>query len=68
MVGVEGQGLYGSRDFDRLAVLDVPVGSVLLFEGQWKVDSRYGQQFVVESWEEVKSQRNLICIGITTPS
>ena len=35
------------------SLLDVPVGSVLLCEGQWKVDSRYGQQFVVESWEEV---------------
>lgn len=35
------------------SLLDVPVGSVLLCEGQWKVDARYGQQFVVESWEEV---------------
>lgn len=35
------------------SLLDVPVGSVLLCEGQWKVDARYGQQYVVESWEEV---------------
>lgn len=35
------------------SLLDVPVGSVLLCEGDWKVDSRYGRQFVVESWEEV---------------
>ena len=35
------------------SLLDVPVGSVLLCEGNWKVDSRYGQQFVVESWQEV---------------
>lgn len=35
------------------SLLDVPVGSVLLCEGQWKVDARYGQQFVVESWKEV---------------
>ncbi len=35
------------------SLLDVPVGSVLLCEGNWKVDARYGRQFVVESWEEV---------------
>ena len=35
------------------SLLDVPVGSVLLCEGNWKVGSRYGQQFVVESWQEV---------------
>ncbi len=35
------------------SLLDVPVGSVLLCEGNWRVDARYGQQFVVESWEEV---------------
>ena len=35
------------------SLLDVPVGSVLLCEGNWMVDARYGQQFVVESWEEV---------------
>ena len=35
------------------SLLDVPVGSVLLCEGNWKVDARYGQQFIVESWQEV---------------
>lgn len=34
-------------------LLDVPVGSVLLCEGDWKVDKKYGSQFVVDSWEEV---------------
>lgn len=34
-------------------LLEVPVGSVLLCEGFWKVDKRYGNQFVVERWEEV---------------
>ena len=33
-------------------LLDVNVGSVLLVEGSWKVDSKYGRQFVAESWEE----------------
>lgn len=35
------------------SLLDVPVGSVLLCDGDWKVDARYGQQFVVQSWTEV---------------
>ena len=34
-------------------MLDVPVGSVLLCEGDWKIDRKYGQQFVVDSFEEV---------------
>lgn len=34
-------------------LLDVPVGSVLLCEGAWQVDRKYGNQFVVERWEEV---------------
>ena len=33
-------------------LLDAVVGSVLLVEGEWKVDSRYGSQFVAEKWEE----------------
>ena len=33
-------------------LLDVVVGSVLLVEGQWKVDKKYGQQFLAETWEE----------------
>lgn len=35
------------------SLLDVPVGSVLLCEGNWKMDKKYGGQFAVESWEEV---------------
>lgn len=34
-------------------LLEVPAGSVLLCDGNWKVDKKYGSQFVVESWEEV---------------
>lgn len=34
-------------------LLEVPVGSVLLCEGEWKVDKQYGNQFVASSWEEV---------------
>lgn len=33
-------------------MLDVNVGSVLLIHGNWKVDSRYGRQFLAETWEE----------------
>ena len=35
------------------SLLEVPVGSVLLCDGDWKVDKRYGNQFVVETWQEV---------------
>ena len=34
-------------------MLEVPVGSVLLCEGDWKIDRKYGQQFMVQSFEEV---------------
>ena len=34
------------------SLLDVNVGSVLLIYGNWKVDSKYGRQFVAETWEE----------------
>ena len=42
------------KGFDDLVTLvgnlfDVPVGSVPLCEGDWKVDARYGQQFVAET-------------------
>ena len=33
-------------------LLDANVGSVLIAEGNWKVDSKYGKQFVAENWEE----------------
>lgn len=46
------------KDYSELVtivgnLLDVPVGSVLLCDGDWKVDKRYGRQFVVQTWEEV---------------
>jgi len=34
-------------------LLEVPAGAVLLCEGEWRVDKRYGQQFQCETWEEV---------------
>ena len=33
-------------------LLDANVGSVLLVEGSWKIDAKYGRQFVAENWEE----------------
>lgn len=33
-------------------LLDANVGSVLIAEGNWKIDTRYGRQFVAEKWEE----------------
>ena len=33
-------------------LLDVNVGSVLLIDGNWKVDAKYGRQFMAEKWEE----------------
>ncbi len=33
-------------------LIDVNVGSVLLVDGNWKVDAKYGRQFVAQTWEE----------------
>lgn len=33
-------------------LVDANVGSVLLIDGNWKVDTRYGRQFMAERWEE----------------
>lgn len=33
-------------------MIDVNVGSVLVAEGEWKVDAKYGRQFVAQNWEE----------------
>ena len=46
------------KGFDDLVtlvgnLLEVPAGSVLLCEGEWRVDKRYGQQFQCQTWEEV---------------
>lgn len=47
-----------AKGYDNLvtltgSLLDVPVGSVLLVDGDWRVDPKYGQQFVAQSWTEV---------------
>ncbi|MFI3177213.1 MAG: ATP-dependent RecD-like DNA helicase [Eubacteriales bacterium] len=34
------------------SLLDANVGSVLLVEGNWKIDGKYGRQFLAENWEE----------------
>ena len=33
-------------------MLDVTAGTVLVADGQWKINRQYGSQFVVESYEE----------------
>lgn len=33
-------------------LIDVNVGSVLLVEGKWKVDRKFGSEFIAEKWEE----------------
>ena len=33
-------------------LLDANVEAVLLIDGNWKVDAKYGRQFLAESWEE----------------
>ncbi len=44
----------GYRDLVAIVgnLLDVNVGSVLLIDGDWKVDSKYGRQFMAQKWEE----------------
>lgn len=34
------------------SLVDVNVGSVLVADGDWKVDAKYGRQFMAQSWEE----------------
>ena len=33
-------------------MIDANVGSVLSVQGEWKVDAKYGRQFVAQNWEE----------------
>ena len=45
------------KDYSELVpvignMIDANVGSVLACEGNWKVDAKYGRQFVAENWEE----------------
>jgi exodeoxyribonuclease V alpha subunit len=34
------------------SLLDANVGSVLLIDGDWKIDTKYGRQFIAQKWEE----------------
>ena len=34
-------------------LMDIPAGSVLQVEGEWKVDKKFGTQFAVDTWMEV---------------
>ena len=45
------------KDYSELVpvignMIDANVGSVLVCDGNWKVDAKYGRQFVAENWEE----------------
>lgn len=44
----------GYRDLVAIVgnLLDVNVGSVLLIDGDWKIDNKYGRQFMAQKWEE----------------
>ena len=47
-----------SKGYNDLVTLvgymaDVPAGSVVKVKGDWKVDKKYGEEFVVETWEEM---------------
>ena len=41
-------------------LVDANVGSVLLIDGNWKVDAKYGRQFLAESWERQKEIKNVM--------
>ena len=47
------------KDYSELVpvignMIDANVGSVLVCEGNWKVDAKYGRQFVAENWEDFR--------------
>ena len=44
-------------------LLDANVGAVLLIDGNWKVDAKYGRQFLAESWEETMPAPNLLTLS-----
>ena len=48
-------------------LVDVNVGSVLLIDGNWKVDAKYGRQFLAESWEETMPATVLALKNILVP-
>ena len=33
-------------------LLDATAGAVLLIDGEWKIDKKYGRQFIAQKWEE----------------
>ena len=51
------------------SLLDANAGSVLLVEGNWKVDAKYGRQFIAENREEtlpatVYGMEKYLCSGL----
>jgi len=46
--------IKGYRDTQTVigSFYEVSVGAVLIVEGEWRVDKRYGRQFVAQSWTE----------------
>ena len=46
--------IKGYRDEQTVvgSFYDVTVGAILTVEGSWRIDSRYGRQFVAQSWSE----------------
>jgi exodeoxyribonuclease V alpha subunit len=34
------------------SLLNANVSSVLLVDGDWKIDAKYGRQFIAQKWEE----------------
>lgn len=46
------------------------VGSVLLIDGEWKIDTKYGRQFAAEKWEEttavpISLPFDILCLSIS---
>jgi exodeoxyribonuclease V alpha subunit len=42
---------YGSDPVTVVgSLLDANVGSVLLIDGEWKSDVKYGRQFIAQKW------------------
>ena len=48
-------------------LLEVPAGSVLLCEGEWRVDKRYGQQFQCQTWRRCNSSPTTLSITVISP-
>ena len=55
------------KDYSELVtvignMLDVNVGSVLLVQGNWKIDTKYGRQFMAKSWEDRNHLKEFISV------